>query len=314
MQWATPEYAWLLLLLIPWFVIAKRSDLRRKQDLIHLGYVDRALTPTRIFSSAAVFLLIVMALCRPQWGFQTETVETPGIDIIIALDTSRSMLADDLIPNRLEAAKKTIVNLAQELHGDRIGLIAFAGSAFQICPLTSDYPAFIQAVNETYSDTIPKGGSNLSSIVNEVLSGFAGNDSRSRLLILVSDGEDHGGATAAAAGQLRESGIVVCSVTVGSIKGGIIPLPGGGFLKDREGNIVRSRANPGTLELFSSRNMQLDSSGVTATALYRQVRPELLEQNITNSHRLLVERFQIPLTAAFLLCLLEVFFARRNQL
>jgi Ca-activated chloride channel family protein len=248
------------------------------------------------------------------WGTQIERQESKGLDIIIALDTSRSMLADDVPPTRLTAAKKAIVALIDKLQGDRIGLIAFAGSAFLVCPLTSDYSAFRQMLDETGINTIPRGGSDLGSILKEVSDGFGETGSRSRLLILVSDGEDHGVSTAAVAGRLRESGVVICCVTVGSDAGSIIPLPDGNFLKDREGNIVRSRTNPATLDLFSGRNVRLGTNSDTIVKLYEDVRPLLLQRSVTRSQKLQIERFQFPLAAAVLLLVLGPFLSIRKRI
>lgn len=317
MQWGAPEYGGLLLLLIPACFMVLRAERLRRKDLQQLGCRDDRFSAigrqARLLCAAGLYLLLVAVLCRPQWGTLAHQQESHGVDIIVALDTSRSMLADDLSPNRLTVAKQALAALSERLQGDRIGLVAFAGSAFTICPLTSDYDAFRQVLDETGSDTIPRGGSDLGSIGKEVLSAFPGTDARSRLLILVSDGEDHGNAAAATAAKLRESGITICSVTVGSDRGGIIPLAGGNFLKDRDGNIVRSRANPAALELFSGRNVRLDASGEGLVQLYQQVQPQMLKRTIKNSRTLPVERFQLPLALALLLIFLESLYPARNR-
>jgi len=316
MLWAAPSYAWLLLLLIPAAGYTYRACLRRKRDLQRLGAGNvQANGPlmVRVICLSAAFVLLVGALCRPQWGTVIEEQEMKGIDIIVALDTSRSMLADDLPPTRLAAAKKAIATLAGRLQGDRIGLIAFAGSAFTICPLTSDYTAFRQVLDEAGPDTIPKGGSDLSSVPAEVLCGFSGSDPRSRLLILVSDGEDHSGSTAEAARLLERRGILTCSVIAGSETGAIIPLPGGGFLKDRHGAIVRSRANPAALALFSRWNIRLDQSGTALGRIYDQAQSLLQQRAVKGSRQRLAERFQIPLAGALILLLIEALFIARRQ-
>lgn len=311
MQWGAPELGWLALLLFPAIAVARQAELRRQRGLLILGCSDivreDANSRIRLLCRAAAYLLIVVALCRPQWGTVPQLQETQGVDILVALDVSRSMLADDLPPTRLAAAKKSLATLAERLCGDRIGLIAFAGSAFQICPLTSDYAAFRQMLDETDSDTIPRGGSDFSTIAKEVLNVYSGTSPRSRLLFLVSDGEDHGGAAGGAARQLRESGTMICGVTVGSDQGGIIPLAGGGFLKDSSGNIVRSRANPATLELFTDRNVRLDGGGEAIARIYEDVRPLLLQRAIKSSSQIRIERFQIPLALALLLLVTEFF-------
>jgi Ca-activated chloride channel family protein len=312
MLWAAPQYAWLALLIIPVFFFAKMTELRKQHKLESLGYRHIHSPWICMFCRTTTFLLLVVSLCRPQWGIEMEPQESKSIDILIALDTSRSMMADDLPPTRLTAAKKGVSSLINRLQGDRIGLIAFAGSAFLVCPLTSDYSAVQQMLDETDSSTIPRGGSDIASILHEVQSGFAGTPPRSRLLILVSDGEDHGGGAAAAARTLRESGVTICSVTVGSTRGGIIPLPDGNFLKDRAGRIVRTLANPQTLELFSNWNAQFDISDDTLVRLYEQVRPLLLQNSVNNNRQNNIERFQLPLATALLFLAADFILNRRR--
>jgi Ca-activated chloride channel family protein len=192
-------------------------------------------------------------------------------------------------------------------------LIAFAGSAFPVCPLTSDYAAFRQVLDESGVDTIPYGGTDFSALTKEVMNAFAGTQTGSRLMILVSDGEDHGTSTATAAQKLRESGLTICGVTVGSDAGAVIPLPDGNFLKDRDDTIVRSRANPITLDLFSNRNLRLDSSGDALVRLVDDVRPLLLQSSTKSSRQRQSERFQIPLAAAVLLLVIDAFLTLRRQ-
>ena len=137
----------------------------------------------------AVLLMVFISLARPQWGANWEKAETRGIDIMIALDTSRSMLAEDISPNRLERSKLAILDLLDEVKGDRIGLIAFAGNAFLQCPLTLDYQAFRQTLAAVDTETIPVGGTDVAAAIDEAEAYFekSGND---RLLILITDGED----------------------------------------------------------------------------------------------------------------------------
>jgi Ca-activated chloride channel family protein len=317
MQWGAPAYAWLLLLFFPLTGFALRAHFRIKQDLLCLGagtaQTRKGLMLIRPVCCGVALLLLIAALCRPQWGVIVEQQEAKGVDIIIALDTSRSMLADDLRPNRLAVAKNAIRTLTERLQGDRIGLVAFSGSAYTVCPLTTDYAAFRQVLSETGTDAIPKGGSDLSSVPAEVLRGLGGSNAGSSLLILVSDGEDHGSGTAEAARTLSRSGILISTVTAGSENGGIIPLPGGGFLKDRQGAIVRSRANPATLSLFSPHNVPLDQDGAILAQIHGQVRPLLRQRILKGNRQRLAERFQIPLAAALLLLALEAVTCARRR-
>jgi Ca-activated chloride channel family protein len=155
------------------------------------------------------------------------------------------MLADDLAPNRLDHAKRAIAGLIPHLRGERIGLIAFAGSAFLICPLTSDYDSFSRVLAEVAPDTLPLGGTALSGALAEASRAFDGITERGRFLIVISDGEDHAGNAVAAATGLRSAGVKVYGAAVGTAGGGLIPLPDGDFLRSSKGAIVNSRLQAG---------------------------------------------------------------------
>lgn len=318
MQWNAPYYAWLALLLIPAYLVWRRS--RRTQQLIRqrLGLTGHSEVTGMSFTfsyRAAVFLLLIAALCQPQWGTRTEKQEFRGIDIIVALDTSRSMLADDLKPNRLEEAKKSVEALTNHLQGDRIGLVAFAGSAFLVCPLTTDYATFRQMLADTGNETIPRGGSDLTGIFREVDRGFGTSEARSRLLLLVSDGEAHGNGSEPAARRFRDSGLIVGAAVAGSDAGAIIPLPGGDFLRDSSGRIVRSHAQRATLELFTPHVIRLDSDHLSLVRLHDQLRPSLQARSQEGERQQPLERFQYPLAFALLLLFAErVPFIRRRSL
>jgi Ca-activated chloride channel family protein len=321
MHWAAPEYAWLLLLGIPAAFLLRRAQARRRDGMIRLAGENPAL-PTRSRGArqlpayalpAFAFLLFIAALCRPQWGHETLQQQSRGLDILVALDVSRSMLADDLSPNRLAAAKQAIRGLLPRLRGDRIGLIAFAGSAFQVCPLTSDYGAFAAVLAETGSDTIPLGGTSLAAPLLEARRAFTGYPGRGKILILISDGEDHGGAGHGgdlAAEALRGAGVTLYSVAAGSVAGGLIPLPGGEFLKNSQGAIVRSRMQPEPLRTLANagggRQYDLASDpgvldSLFATELYARER-----RLIQGTRQQLADRYQYPLALALVLLLVPL--------
>lgn len=315
MYWVNPEYFWFLLLFIPAYFVKRSTYKRTAKNYEQLGYIPK-ISKQSIWKQLCfivAYILIIVALCRPQYGKESQSLEFQGIDIIIALDTSKSMLADDLTPTRFEAAKKAVTLLISQLHGDRVGLIAFAGSAFLICPLTSDYALFNQVLDETTTETIPKGGTDLLSVSKEVVNSFRGTESQSRLLILISDGEDQNDINSMNLQELHKSGIFVASVTAGSVKGGIIPLSNGEFLKDREGRIVHSRANPDNLKLFSSWNMKLDSSCTAVLKIYEQMRPLLQQRVVKSIHQKSIERFQYPLAVAIVLLIIELFLVEHKQ-
>src|SRR3989338_8796209 len=138
-------------------------------------------------------LFLIFTLIEPKWGYHWEDVEKKGIDIVIAIDTSRSMLADDVKPNRLEVAKREVEDLLNVLEGDRVGLVAFAGSAFTYCPLTSDYGAFRLFLNDLNTNIIPLGGTAVAEAIRKSISTFEANSKNHKAVILITDGENHEG-------------------------------------------------------------------------------------------------------------------------
>lgn len=320
MNWAAPAYAWLLLLGIPAAILIRRAIVRQRQDLSRLTGVGRRLPASlrirpllSILISTVAFLLAIAALCRPQWGQVTVQQQSKGFDILIALDVSRSMLADDLPPTRLAAAKDAVARLLPHLQGDRIGLIAFAGSAFLVCPLTSDYSTFGGVLAETGTDTIPLGGSSLASALVEAKRAFGQTQGQGRFLIVMSDGEDHGSDVAAAAQALRDAGITIHSVAAGTLPGGLIPLPQGGVLRNREGAIVKSRLQKEPLLMLAATTggsqHKLANDPETLVKLHA-VLPAADQHDIRRTRKQLAERFQLPLALAIFLMLIEPFVIR----
>jgi Ca-activated chloride channel family protein len=203
----------------------------------------------------ALFILalffLVLALARPQWGKKTEVSGRLGIDVMIAIDVSKSMLAQDLTPNRLENAKASLNLIIDELAGNRIGLAAFAGTGFVNCPLTTDIGAaklFLQSIDP---DLIPDPGTDIGSAIQACVKAF-GKSNNSKVIILLTDGEELSGSALAAAELAASENIKIFAVGIGSLNGSPIP-DNGGFKKDKEGNLVLSRANPQLLNLLAEK-------------------------------------------------------------
>ncbi len=323
-NWGAPEQAWLLLLALPAALLLRRAAARRRRDLRLLAgegaMPDTRFAPARQWLAylvpGAAFLFIVVALCRPQWGEVTRREQVLGVDILVALDVSRSMLADDLSPSRLAVAKGAVLELLPELRGDRIGLIAFAGSAFLACPLTSDHEAFAAALAEAGPDSLPLGGTTLAGALKEARRAFGDHPDRGRFLVVISDGEDHGGEVVEAARDLGRLGVRVHGLAVGTADGGLIPLADGQFLKDRQGAIVKSRQNPGVLSAMAAagggRYLGLSADPRALVGLHAAEVSAGDRREISRTRRIPVERFQWPLALALLLFLLEPFVVPRD--
>src|SRR5216117_2720189 len=199
MSFGAPEWLWGLLLipiLMAFFIRAERLGLRRLQEFVSArllpqlaGTVNR---PRRVVRFALQLLGLsfgLLSLAQPRWGYTFEDVKRKGLDLLIAVDTSRSMLSNDIQPHRLERVKLAIQDLINELQGDRVGLIAFAGRAFLQAPLTIDYDAVVEAINDLDTKTIPEGGTNISSAIALATQRFGKSATGNRALIIFTDGD-----------------------------------------------------------------------------------------------------------------------------
>jgi len=255
--WALP-----LLLLVAWW-----SHRARRLRLSRL--LSPALHPTmlpfhrprgsvwRTSFRIVSLVCIVAALARPQWGSEWQELRRKGLDLMVVLDVSRSMLAEDIRPNRLERSKLGILDLLERLQGDRVGLILFAGTSRAYCPLTIDYAAFRFCLEDSRPELVPVGGTDLNAAIDAVIKAFEKSErSSDKAVLLVSDGEDHDQNIDESIRRLRERNIRVFSVGVGSPEGELIPLKnergGQDFLKNRENQVVKSRLNEEVLLRLAS--------------------------------------------------------------
>lgn len=196
-------------------------------------------------------LFLVLALTRPQWGQKAEVSGRMGIDVMIAIDVSRSMLAQDLSPNRLENAKSSLNLIIDELAGNRIGLVAFAGSSFVNCPLTTDVGAVKIFLKSIDTELIPNPGTDIGGAIQTCVKAF-GKSANSKVIILLTDGEELTGSALAAAELAQKEGIRIFVVGIGSMEGAPIPAEGG-FKKDKEGNVILTRVNQELLQALSEK-------------------------------------------------------------
>ena len=196
--------------------------------------------------------LILIGLAGPQWGHVKRSLTPSGIDILIAVDLSKSMLARDIQPNRLERVKLTLSNLLYRVKGDRLGLIAFSGSSFLQCPLTLDHQAFAKSLDDLEVGLIPRAGTNLALPIQEAVRSFSKDDT-DKFLILISDGEDLEGEGLKEAKLAAEQGVRIFTIGIGSAEGAFIPTdpisqPPQNFLTDRQGQKVITKFDRSTLE------------------------------------------------------------------
>ena len=262
-------------------------------------------------------VLVIVAIGGPMWGFRWEEVHREGIDLIVAIDTSRSMLATDVKPSRMARAKLAVRDLLMELHGDRIGLVAFAGRAFVQCPLTLDYGAVAQSLDAIDVGIIPKGGTALAEAIDTALEAFEGREGKHQAIILITDGEDHEGKVKEATAHAAERGVKIFTVGLGTTEGELIPSEGGGFVKDRNGQVVKSRLDEEALKQIAvdTGGVYLHATGASLALgdLYRDYIATLEKREVASTlERRYDQRYQVPLALALLLLVLEPFVGERH--
>ena len=261
LYFASPAYLWLLLLvpLIPVVYGILRALRRRRLKRFGDESLVRALMPSwsgakgwiRIILWDLAFLCFVLGIARPQMGAKLKEHEAKGAEIMICLDVSNSMLAEDYSPCRLDRAKLAISRVVDKLQGDRIGLIIFAGTSFVQLPITTDYISAKMFLNNINTESVPVQGTAIGDAILTAAKSFSAQSEKSRAIIVITDGENHEDDAEAAAKQAAELGIKIYTIGVGSVQGQPIPI-GGELLKDRDGNIVVSRLDEGTLRKIAA--------------------------------------------------------------
>jgi Ca-activated chloride channel family protein len=273
------------------------------------------------FIVASVFLM-VLSLMRPQWGFQWREVKRQGIDVVIALDTSKSMLAEDVLPNRLDRAKLAIKDLVRKLKGDRVGLVVFSGTAFLQCPLTVDYDGFLLSLDDVSVDTIPVGGTSLANAIYTSMKSYEGGKKQNKILIIITDGEDLEGGVDQAISMARHEGIRIFAIGIGAAEGELIPVTDEKgkrvFLKDEKGNVVKTRLREDVLQKMAleTKGMYVRSTGAEfgLDLIYEQELSKIEKQELkSRMEKRYHERYQFFLGFAILLLLVEPFIGDRKK-
>lgn len=256
-NFAQTQYLFLLLL-IPFFFLVQALVLRLRRRRIRkfgdeklvaqlMPSYAKAKVWVRLTLFSLGFFFFVIGLSRPQIGAKLKEHETKGAEIMIALDVSNSMLAEDYSPNRLERAKLAISRLVDKLRDDRIGLIVFAGNSFVQLPITTDYVSAKMFMNSISTESVPVQGTAIGEAINTAMRSFSSQSEKSRAIIVITDGENHEDDPIAAAKQAADMGVRVFTIGVGSPEGKPIPMDGE-LLKDKDGNIVVTRLDEKVLQ------------------------------------------------------------------
>ncbi|MCQ2143212.1 MAG: VWA domain-containing protein [Bacteroidales bacterium] len=256
-NFANPQYLFLILL-VPLFIgvyavmrALRRKRIRRLGDEALVGALMPSVSSAkgwlRVSFFAAGFLFFAVGLARPQIGAKLKERETKGVEVMICLDVSRSMLAEDYSPCRLDRAKRAISRLSDKLNDDRLGLIIFAGTSFVQLPITTDYVSAKMFLSNVGVESIPTQGTAIGDAISLAIKSFSAQSEKSRAIIVITDGENHEDDPVAAARQAAEIGINVYTIGIGSPEGKPIPVDGE-LLKDKDGNIVVTRLDEKVLK------------------------------------------------------------------
>jgi Ca-activated chloride channel family protein len=332
MTFGAPHWLWGLLLipiLIALFIRAENRGLRRLQEFVSArllpqlaGTVNRPRRMVRFGMQLLGLSLALVSLAQPRWGYTFEDVKRKGLDLLIAVDTSRSMLSNDVQPDRLERVKLATRDLVNELQGDRVGLIAFAGRAFLQAPLTIDYEAVMESINDLDTKTIPEGGTNISSAISLAIQSFGKSAAGNRALIIFTDGEELSGDAVKAAKAAADEGVRIFTVGVGTPQGSLIPITAENgetsFVKDSAGQVVKSKLDEKPLREIAQGAggfyVHLENGPRTMQQIYNEglAKMQAAEIDVRLSRRP-IERYEWPLGAAIIALAFSILIGERKR-
>lgn len=329
-RFAFPEYLYLLLLLPVIFILWMFNYYRRRRLLLKIGEPGLVnglipeLSSTRpalklLFQLSAVALMSIM-VSRPQFGSKIEEVKREGVEVIIALDVSNSMLAEDIQPNRLERAKQAISRLVESLENDKIGLVVFAGDAYTQIPITTDYISAKMFLSTISPDIVPVQGTAIGSAIDLGIRSFSPGAGRSKAMIIITDGENHEEDPVVKAKEAASAGIVIYTIGIGSAEGVPISVNINGkkdFLKDADGNTVISKIDENILkEIAVSANgkyVRANNSNIGLDQIFndiKKLKKQELEGKMYTEYN---DQFQIFAGASLLILLMDFMIMDRKN-
>jgi Ca-activated chloride channel homolog len=332
MSLGAPQWFWGLLaipFLVALFLTAEKRGEKRLHEFVSARLLPQLAGTVNRFRHALRFALqllgltfALIALAQPRWGYTFQDVKRKGLDLLIAVDTSRSMLSNDVQPNRLERVKLAAQDLINELQGDRVGLIAFAGRAFLQAPLTIDYGAVVESINDLDTKTVPEGGTNISEAIALASRTFGKSAMGNRALIIFTDGEELSGDAVKSAKAATDAGVRIFTVGVGTPQGSLIPISGEdgetAFVKDSAGQVVKSKLDEKRLREVAQASggfyLQLENGPRTMQQIYSEglAKMQAAEFDVRLSRRP-IERYEWPLGAALIALALSILIGERKR-
>lgn len=325
------EYLWGLLI-IPlltfffiWSRIARKRALRKfgqeniLKDLMPFSSKNRPRFKFLILMLSLAFF--IAGIARPQFGSKLKKVKREGVELIIALDVSNSMMAEDIAPNRLERAKRAISRLVDRLKDDKIGLIVFAGDAYTQLPITSDYNSAKLFLNSVSTQIVPKQGTAIGAAINLAKRSFTPNGEANKAIVIITDGENHEDDALAAAEAAVEEGIIVHTIGMGLPAGSPIPVLRGGqtdYLKDRDGKVVITKLNEQMLEQIAAAGngiyVRANNAQVGLNSLFDEINKMEKQEMDVRTYSEYDDQFQYFFAIGLLLILFEfVILERKNK-
>ena len=254
MSFKDPHFLYILFAVLFFVALYFYSNARRKRNIAQYGDVEllKALIPSSavlrsritFWLTTVALVLLVIAVARPRYGTKKETLLTKGVEVVVALDISNSMMAEDIVPSRLDKAKRLISRMMTQASGNKFALIVYAGDAFVQLPITDDHVSANMFLNQITPSLIKRQGTNVGEAIDLACRSFSDNEKIGKAIVVITDGENHEGGAEEAARRASEQGIKVYVMGIGTAKGGRIPAgKSGEFLRDREGNIVVTKLN-----------------------------------------------------------------------
>ena len=319
-QFESPQYLYFLLvipLLILLFILLRYQRRKRMKRIGELTLINQLTIGVSVRRPIFKFVLCLLALtsiiimqARPQMGLKIETNQHKGIELMIALDVSNSMLATDVSPNRLDKAKMMVSNIANKLSNDKVGLIVFAGDAYIQMPITSDIVSaqmFLDAINPSMVST---QGTNISDAIQLAMNSFTNQKHVQRAIVIITDGEDHEGKAEDMAAEAAKNGIHIFALGIGTTKGSTIPTSNHDNLRDNHGNIVVTKLNPDICKKIASEGkgvfIQVDNSNIAQDRLYYELNKLEKQELGTTTFSEYDEQFQIFAWIALVLLIIDI--------
>lgn len=315
-----------VLLIILWMVGRWRINAMKSfGDIVIIQQLYPDLSTTkRIWKTILYFLALIMliiGLINPQVGSKLEEVKRKGADLMICLDVSNSMKAEDLSPNRLEKSKQALSKLIDKLEGDRIGIIVFGGEAYVQLPITTDYSAAKLFLESISTDLIPTQGTDIGKAIDMAMTSFGKDEGKNKAIVIITDGENHDQNAINSAEAAVEKGITIHTIGMGSAEGAPIPIYKGnvreGFKKDKEGNTVVTKLNEQMLQELASagngiyvRATNSDAGLNNILDAIDKLEKKQFESKMYSDYE---DRFQWFISAAFIFLLIDTFLSERKS-